>query len=67
MKIRILDIFTTLYKNQSHRDWLYGVAQVVREHTGVIENARELHEHLREEDATGCHVGEFIQMAIRDC
>ena len=67
MKVRILDIFTILYKNPSHRDWLYCVAQVFRAHTGVTDNARELHEHLREEDASGCHVGEFIQMAIRDC
>jgi hypothetical protein len=29
----------------------------------VTENARELHEQLREEDATGCHSGEFIEMA----
>jgi hypothetical protein len=29
----------------------------------VTENARELHEQLREEDATGCHSGELIEMA----
>jgi hypothetical protein len=53
MKLRILDLFTTLYKDTSHRDWLYCVLQIFREHTGVTENARELHEQLREEDATG--------------
>jgi hypothetical protein len=27
------------------------------------QNARELHEHLREEDATKCHSGDLIEMA----
>ena len=48
-----LEIFTTLYKDTSHRGWLYRVAQVLRAHTLVTENARELHEHS----------GELIEMA----
>jgi hypothetical protein len=39
------------------------MAQVCREHILMTKNARELHEHLREEDAIGCHLGELIQMA----
>lgn len=27
-----------------------------------MKNARELYEQLREEDATGCHSGELIEM-----
>ncbi len=49
MKIRILDIFTPLYKNSLDRGWLYCVALVFREHTSVTENARELQEQLKEE------------------
>jgi hypothetical protein len=57
MKIRSLDLFPTLFKNTLHRDWLLCVAQVFRAHTGVTENARELHKHLRQEDAAECHSG----------
>jgi hypothetical protein len=47
MKIRCLDLFPTLFKNTLHQGWLYCVTLVFREHTGVTENARELHEQLR--------------------
>ena len=63
MKIRILDLIASLYKNPLHRDWLYGVPQVFRANTGVTEHASDLHEQLREEDAIGCYSGELIEMA----
>ena len=44
MKVKMLDIYTPLYKNSSHRDWLSRVALVFREHIGVTENGMELHE-----------------------
>ena len=63
MKIRILDLIPSLYKNAvALRLALCGVTQVFREHTGVTESVSELHEHLREEDAIGCHSGELIEM-----
>lgn len=63
MKIRIIDFFLTLDKNPSHRDRLYSVALLLREHTWVIKDSRQLPEHVWEEDATECHSGELIEMA----